>query len=141
MDSVRKVLTACFYFPIVVCLLMVLVFESDWVEPWFDTDAVMVEYYLAIVMEIGTICFIPLAVRLFKFGFVHRDFERNAVPALQKWGVVRLDMLSIPMMVNTFLYYQFMNVAFGYLAIIGLLSMCFVYPSAARCEQETGNEG
>jgi hypothetical protein len=40
------------------------------------------------------------------------------------------------MMVNTWLYYMFMNVAFGYMAIILLLSLMFVYPSKVRCEQD-----
>jgi hypothetical protein len=30
-----------------------------------------------------------------------------------------------------------MNVAFGYMAIILLLVLPFVYPSKARCEEET----
>ena len=45
-------------------------------------------------------------------------------------------MIGLPMVANTWLYYQFMNVAFGYMAIIGLLSLCFIYPSHARCNQE-----
>ena len=48
-----------------------------------------------------------------------------------------MSLLADPMLINTLLYYVFMNVAFGYMAIIGLLSMVFVYPSKSRCEQET----
>ena len=39
-------------------------------------------------------------------------------------------------MLNAVLYYQFMAVAFGYMSIILLLSLFFVYPSKTRCEQE-----
>ena len=45
-------------------------------------------------------------------------------------------MLCGPMMLNTWLYYQFMNVAFGYMGIIGLLSLAFVYPTRTRYIQE-----
>ena len=33
-----------------------------------------------------------------------------------------------------------MNVAFGYMGIIGLLCLVFVFPSKTRCESETANE-
>ena len=45
-------------------------------------------------------------------------------------------MLCLPMVANTLLYYIYMNVAFGYMAIILLLSLCFVLPTMARCEAE-----
>ena len=44
------------------------------------------------------------------------------------------------MVANTFLYYIYMNVAFGYMAIILLLSLYFVLPTMARCEVEI-NDG
>ena len=56
--------------------------------------------------------------------------------AMLRWGTVRLAMLCVPMVLNTWLYYQFMNVAFGYMAIIGLLSLAFVYPTRTRYIQE-----
>ena len=53
-----------------------------------------------------------------------------------RWGTLRLAMLCVPMMLNTWLYYQFVNVAFGYMGIIGLLSLAFVYPTRTRYIQE-----
>ena len=50
-------------------------------------------------------------------------------------------MLTVPMVVNTLLYYLFMNVAFGYLAIILALCIFFVFPSMSRCEAEVGMGG
>ena len=91
-------------------------------------------------MELITICLIPISLRLFKFHVVKRAFQSSAEAALRKWGSVRLLMLTLPMLVNCWLYYQFMNVAFGYMGIIGLLSLCFVYPSKARCNQETSDQ-
>ena len=34
---------------------------------------------------------------------------------------------------------MYMNVAFGYMAIIGALCLCFVYPSKDRCQLETSD--
>jgi len=45
-------------------------------------------------------------------------------------------MLLVPMLVNAVLYYLFMNVAFGYMAIILFLACFFVFPSQERSEQE-----
>ena len=42
-----------------------------------------------------------------------------------------------PMLINTFMYYQTMAPAFGYMAIILFLCLFFVYPSVGRCEDET----
>ncbi len=42
----------------------------------------------------------------------------------------------MPMLVNAVLYYVFMNVAFGYMAIILFLSTLFIFPTQERCEQE-----
>ena len=73
-------------------------------------------------MEVITICFIPVSLRLLKFDFksLQQIYETCSL------GTMRLY-LALPMLVSTILYYQFMNVAFGYLAIIVLLCMAFVY--------------
>ena len=57
-----------------------------------------------------------------------------------KLGMLRLSLLLIPMQVNTLLYYLYMNPAFGYMAIILLLCLPFVYPSMNRCLDETTEE-
>ena len=48
-------------------------------------------------------------------------------------------MLGVPLVANTDLYYMSMNTAYGYMAIILLIVMPFVYPSKTRCEEETKN--
>ncbi len=140
MKSNYRLLQTHFWLSIAICIVLVIVYENEWLLPAAWSDNNIAEYYSAIVMELLTICLIPVALRLFKFGFVKRDLAEDACHALRQWGNVRLLMLSLPMIVNTFLYYQFMNVAFGYMGIIGLLSMLFVYPSRQRCESETGKE-
>jgi hypothetical protein len=65
--------------------------------------------------------------------------------ALRKWGVLRLSMLEVPLLANTLFYYIYMNTTFGYMAIILLICLAFVYPSMNRCladvenTEETGN--
>ncbi len=92
------------------------------------------EFAAAMVMELTTICVIPVALRLFKWKAVAR---RVATPeGLLCLGSVRLLMLCVPMLANTVLYYLYVNVAFGYLAIILFLCMAFVLPTKERCAAE-----
>ena len=90
-------------------------------------------------MEVITICFIPVSLRLFKFGAIRQAIKDDKTPLLNTffaYSLVRLEMLLMPMLVNAVLYYVFMNVAFGYMAIILFLSTLFIFPTQERCEQE-----
>ena len=96
------------------------------------------EFVVLSVMELLTICIIPVALRLFRFNAVGR---RLASPhGLLRFGMLRLLMLCVPMLVNAVLYYLYMNVAFGYMGIILFLCMAFVVPTKERCEAETYTE-
>ena len=55
----------------------------------------------------------------------------------ERWGIVRLCLLNVPMVINLVCYYLFVGAGFGYLAIILFLSLFFVYPSLSRCYNET----
>jgi hypothetical protein len=57
-----------------------------------------------------------------------------------KWGLLRLLILEVPMVVNTYLYYIYMNTTFGYMAIIGLLCLPFVFPTMSRCQAEVEDD-
>ena len=85
-------------------------------------------------MELLTLCIIPMSLRLFKFGAVSRRLV--SAESLLKYGMVRMLMLCLPMLANTLLYYLYMNVAFGYMAIIVFLCLAFVLPTKTRCESE-----
>lgn len=135
-NNLRRMLLLEFWIPVLICLCIIILYENDLLLSGSWHDNKMDEYYVAIVMELVTICLIPLSLRLFKFQSVKQDLQASAGLMLRRWGSVRLLMLTLPMMVNCWLYYQFMNVAFGYMGIIGLLSLCFVYPSKTRCSQE-----
>ena len=54
--------------------------------------------------------------------------------------VLNLQLLLLPLLVNTLLYYMYANVAFGYMAIILVIVLPFVYPSMERCMSEVEAE-
>ena len=136
MEKVRKRLLAEFLIPIIICLVIVVLGEFNVVPTGVLSGNTQVEFVLLAAMEIITICVIPLALRLFRFGKIHSQLVEQRERGLQKWGTIRLEMLTVPMVVNTLLYYLTMNAAFGYLAIILFLCMFFVVPTQERCNAE-----
>ena len=120
---------------------MVLLYETEMLEPGtllFDGEFV---FLMQVIMEFLTIAVIPLALKLFAFKAVKRKLVNGKGAALLPWGTARINMLCLPMLVNTFMYYQTMSPAFGYMAIILVLCLFFVYPSIGRCIEETSEEG
>lgn len=141
METVRKQLLAVFFSLIAGCVVLAILGETDILPSGLLADDKLWEYYMVGTMELITICTIPLALRLFRFKAVAARLVHRPHAMLLRWGVVRMAMIAVPMTANTLLYYLFMNVAFGYMAIIGLLCLAFVYPSETRCKQETQQPG
>ena len=102
------------------------------------SDDKSVEFVVATIMELLTICVIPVALKLFRFKRISKLL--TSAEALSKWGTIRLLMLCVPMIVNTVFYYMFMNVAFGYMGIIIFLCLFFVVPTKERCRSEIKTE-
>lgn len=118
-----------------VSLLIVVLFESGLLpEGLLAGRGGSDEFVAATVMELLTLCAIPVALRLFRFRKVAEGL--TSAEALLHWGMARMLMLCVPMVVNTLLYYIYMNVAFGYMGIILLLCLAFVCPTKSRCESE-----
>lgn len=136
MNRLRHILQAILWTSVVLTILIVVVYENHWLLEggWADRSAC--QFVWQIVMELATIVAIPVALFLFRFKRIHRLLVEGRMKALHTWSIVRLLMLCVPIVLNAVLYYQFMAVAFGYMSIILLLSLFFVYPSKARCEQE-----
>lgn len=128
---------------VALCLLVVLLFESGIIDP-FDVFTPHVGFFVATIMELLTIAVIPFALRFMKFGFVSRRIknastQQAAITECHKLSLVRLLMLCDLMLVNTLLYYiSALTVAYGYMAIILLISLGFVYPSTSRFNYECG---
>ena len=141
MDKTRKILLTELIGSCLITLLIIAVYELELLLPgaWADvesTNMVTVQF----LMQLLTLAAIPLSLFLFKIGYVHSDLhtdERHVSRKLLFWGSVRMMMLCVPMILNTFFYYAFGDHAsFFYLAVILALSLFFVYPSKKRCEHE-----
>ena len=140
MKETRNQLMAFFVFAIVFALAAVVAYETGFMESGLFTERNTSEFIFVSLMELLTLGGVFLALRLFKFNKVHDDLVAKKEHALFKWGLLRLALILIPMVGNTYLYYMFMNTTFGYLAIIQLLSLPFVYPSMSRCKSEVEAE-
>ena len=90
------------------------------------------EFLSTISMELITIVFIPVALRLFKTKDVEKRLEEGNIKAFRKWGLVRILMITVPLLLNTLLYYSFMNTTFGYMALILLICLPFIYPASRK---------
>ncbi len=129
---------ANFLFMLAIAFLLVVLYETELLVPTDLADDATLVYVITVAMELISIVSIPLALKLFGFKAIHRRLLKGKATALLRWGTARLNMLCLPMLVNTFMYYQTMLPAFGYMAIILLLCLFFVYPSIGRCYDETG---
>ena len=137
MKKVSKQLTFVFVLLVTVALVMVALYEFDVLETGVLADSKQTEFVAMTVMELTTLVAAFLGLRLFKFPKIHADLITHKEPAMLKWGMLRLLVLEVPMVCNTYLYYIYMNPTFGYLAIILLLCLPFVFPSLNRCIDET----
>lgn len=137
MKKVSKQLTAFYIAQIVIALVFIVLFETDILPVGVKTDDKQSDFVLTALMEIISLGAAFLGLRLFKFKPIHNDLVNRKELAMWKWGMTRLIILEAPMVINTLLYYIYMNTTFGYLGIILLLCLPFVFPSLSRCEDET----
>ncbi len=99
------------------------------------------EFVVLTVMELLTIIAIPTALRLFRFKKVREALKKEKEKALLRWGSIRIFIITVPMLVNTLLYYMFgFSTTFIYLAIALFISLVFIIPTKARCEAELNVE-
>lgn len=136
MEKVQKILMQLFCASIIVCIVFLILCETDVIPTGILTESKNSEFVLLTVMEILTLGFIPLALRLFKFNRIHNQLVEHKERALLPWGIVRLNLLIIPMILNALFYYLYMNVAFGYLGIILFLCLFFIIPTINRCNSD-----
>lgn len=125
---------------VLLALVFVVLFELDVLPVGIMANDKQSEFLLTALMELVSLGAAFLGLRLFKFSFVHNDLIRRREPAMWKWGLARLLILEAPMVIDTLLYYIYMNTTFGYLAIILLLCLPFVFPTLNRCLAETSEE-
>lgn len=133
----QRYLMLNFVLMIALCLLIVVLYECEILVSSDLSNNTQLVFFLQIVMEFASIIVIPVALKLFAFKPVRRRLLENKGTALLRWGTARIQLLCVPMLVDTLLYYQTMWAGFGYLGIILLLCLFFVYPSMGRCIDET----
>ena len=139
MKQARNLLLSIFMFAMLFALAIVVLYETDTLEPGVFAAESHTEFLCTTFMELLTLGGIFLALRLFKFDGIHQQLVNQKAKGLSKWGTIRLILLMTPLVTNTYFYYLFMNTTFGYMAIIGLLCTPFVFPSMARCEDEVAD--
>jgi len=137
MKETKNQLMSVFVSGTVLPLMIVCIYETEVVVPGLLATDKQSEFLLTFLMELMTLGCAFLALRLFKFEKIHQELISDKAVALRKWGVIRLVMLLFPLWADTLLYYLYMNTTFGYLGIILVLCLPFVYPSKSRCEAET----
>jgi len=131
----RRLLTV--YLGSIVWLLAIIaVAETNAEMTGAMTGQVQSEFLLLTLMELATLACAFMALRLFKFKKVHADLCERKVSALKRWALLRLALLFVPLLANTILYYAYMNTTFGYLGLMLVLCLPFVYPSLSRCQSE-----
>jgi hypothetical protein len=140
MKKVSKQLMVFYIVQIVMALVIIVLFETGELPVGVMAADKRSEFVLTALMEILSLGAAFLGLRLFKFQAIHRDLVSRKEPAMWKWGMTRLLILQVPMVINTLLYYIYMNTTFGYLGIILLLCLPFVFPSLSRCLAETTEE-
>ena len=138
MKKVQTILATIFWVLLLASLLVVVVFETSLMESGIlagrDNN---VEFLVTMTFELLTLASVPVALKLFKFKRIHGELVTQKAPAMLRWCTVRLLLLEALLLCNTLLYYIYMNTAFGYMALILVLCLPFVYPSMSRCVGET----
>ena len=135
--QVQRILMTNFFFMVIVSLLLVGLYETEILTPTEMAGDATLMFGIMVVMELLTILVIPMALKLFSLKMIRRKLVAQKGDALLVWGTARINMLCLPMLINTFMYYQTMAPTFGYMAIILMLCLFFVYPSMERCVDET----
>ena len=140
MKKISIQLMAIFTLLVAVMIGFIVLYESGVLEPGVLADSKQTEFLAMTGMELTSLAGAFLGLRLFKFQKIHDELVTKKEPALLRWGILRLLILEVPMVSNTYLYYMYMNTTFGYLAIILLLCLPFVFPTQSRCIAETTEE-
>ena len=136
MKRTKKILQLLFWLPIAAALIVVAVFETNVILPGTLAGNEVTEYYVTMALELLTVAGLPLSLRLFKFPAVIRNLQADK-SRYTCFASLRLCVVSGHMLANSFLYYLFMQTTFGYLAIICLITMAFVFPSERPCQTES----
>lgn len=136
MEILSKRLWAVSVLVLTTVLAVIIVYETNILLEGPLSDDYNTEFLVVTLMELVTLAAIPCALRFMKFGVVRKRVFSKGVNGFAEMAIVRHLMILLPLMVNTVCYYLFMNVAFGYMAIILFISFAFITPTKNRFRNE-----
>lgn len=136
LKRVARVLKAYFMLIMLTGVLCIVFNESGILQPSDCLSVGTIQYTVLMLMELITICFIPVALKMLSLKLVKRKILKGGICIYRSFALFRISMIGLPMLANVFFYYQYMSVAFAYMAIIGALCFVFIYPSEGRCLNE-----
>ena len=132
MKKTVNILRTLFIASVGIVVVVAALYELDILPSGVLADRPQDEFLCTIAMELVTIVFIPIALRLFKTKDVDRRLDEGDIKTFKTWSIVRILMITVPLLMNTLLYYIFMNTTFGYMALILLICLPFIYPATRK---------
>lgn len=132
MKKTVNILRTLFIASVGIAVVVAALYELDILPSGVLADRPQDEFLCTIAMELVTIVFIPIALRLFKTKDVDRRLDEGDIKTFKTWSIVRILMITVPLLMNTLLYYIFMNTTFGYMALILLICLPFIYPETRK---------
>ena len=132
MKKTVNILRTLFIASVGIAVVVVALYELDILPTGVLADRPQDEFLCTIAMELVTIVFIPIALRLFKTKDVDRRLDEGDIKTFKTWSIVRILMITVPLLMNTLLYYIFMNTTLGYMALILLICLPFIYPATRK---------
>lgn len=132
MKKTVNILRTLFIASVGIAVVVAALYELDILPSGVLADRPQDEFLCTIAMELVTIVFIPIALRLFKTKDVDRRLDEGDIKTFKIWSIVRILMITVPLLMNTLLYYIFMNTTFGYMALILLICLPFIYPATRK---------
>ena len=132
MKKTVNILRTLFIASVGIAVVVAALYELDILPSGVLADRPQDEFLCTIAMELVTIVFIPIALRLFKTKDVERRLGECDIRTFKTWSIVRILMITLPLLMNTLLYYLFMNTTFGYMALILLICLPFIYPATRK---------
>lgn len=132
MKKTVNILRTLFIASVGIAVVVAALYELDILPSGVLADRPHDEFLCTIAMELVTIVFIPIALRLFKTKDVDRRLDEGDIKTFKTWSIVRILMITVPLLMNTLLYYIFMNTTFGYMALILLICLPFIYPATRK---------
>lgn len=87
-----------------------------------------VDMILAMIMELLTVCLIPLTLRAHKSEAFMGCLKRNSQNPQQALAVLRISVIEMLVLLNLICYMLTLNATFQYLALISFIIFAFIYP-------------